>query len=105
MLWTVSCVDGGAFTTFTEAGILGKIGLNNHGVGVCINILGSSSDGGLGGIPIHILLRLLLQSCQSLEDADALLRASAGHGILMFQRRVVRGWEGQCRHGSIRSQS
>jgi isopenicillin-N N-acyltransferase-like protein len=76
VLWTVHGEDGRWFTTFTEAGILAKIGLNSHGVGVCINILGSSADGGLGGIPIHVLLRLLLQSCQSLEDADRLLRGS-----------------------------
>jgi isopenicillin-N N-acyltransferase-like protein len=73
VLWTVPGADASSFTTFTEAGILAKIGLNSHGVGVCINILGSSADGGLDGVPIHIVLRLLLQNCQSLEDAGTLL--------------------------------
>ncbi len=77
VLWQVPCADGSWFTTFTEAGILAKIGLNSHGVGVCLNILGSSADGGLGGIPIHILLRLLLQDARCLQDADALLRRAS----------------------------
>jgi isopenicillin-N N-acyltransferase-like protein len=90
VLWTVPRADGGWFTTFTEAGILAKIGLNSHGVGVCLNILGSSADGGLDGVPIHILLRLLLQSCQSLEDADRLLRRARVTASSCFNV----GWSG-----------
>ncbi len=51
----------------TEAGIIGKIGLNNYGLGVTLNILWVK-DQLLSGIPIHILLRTVLES-QTLEGA------------------------------------
>lgn len=44
----------------TEAGIVGKIGMNNSGLGVCLNLLGTN-DTALG-VPIHILLRGILNS-------------------------------------------
>lgn len=44
----------------TEAGIIGKIGINNAGIGVCFNALGS--DGTPGGLPIHLALRGILNS-------------------------------------------
>src|SRR5918994_7220262 len=49
------------FATVTEAGILAKIGLNRHGLGVCLNILRTTADGGTDGTPIHLLLRQLLE--------------------------------------------
>jgi isopenicillin-N N-acyltransferase-like protein len=48
--------------TMTEAGIVGKIGLNDAGVAVCMNILASQLDGRAPGMPIHVLLRLMLES-------------------------------------------
>lgn len=48
--------------TMTEAGIVGKIGLNSAGVAVCLNILASQLDGRAPGMPIHVLLRLMLES-------------------------------------------
>jgi len=90
VVWTIPGEDGSWFTTFTEAGILAKIGLNSHGVGVCVNILGSSADGGLDGVPIHVLLRLMLQSCQNIEDADRLLRRSHVSASSCFNV----GWSG-----------
>jgi isopenicillin-N N-acyltransferase like protein len=68
ILWTVQA-DGQSFTTFTEAGILAKIGLNSHGLGVCLNLLSTDLDGGRDGLPIHVLLRLILQSCGSVAEA------------------------------------
>ena len=41
--------DGPACLTLTEAGMLAKIGLNQHGFGVCLNILRSSADGERAG--------------------------------------------------------
>lgn len=46
----------------TEAGIVGKIGLNDAGLGVCLNLLVSDSDGSVSGVPIHIMLRGILNS-------------------------------------------
>jgi isopenicillin-N N-acyltransferase-like protein len=47
--------------TLTEAGIIAKIGLNSAGLGVCLNILRSINDGQRPALPIHVLLRRLLQ--------------------------------------------
>lgn len=45
--------------TLTEAGMVGKIGLNSAGIGVGLNIL--YQNGRSMGLPIHILLRQLLK--------------------------------------------
>ncbi|MEU9832474.1 C45 family peptidase [Streptosporangium sp. NPDC048047] len=62
--------DGGtlAFTGITEYGILGKIGLNEAGVGVLFNILGHTGDGA-GGVPVHLVARRVLGSATSFDDA------------------------------------
>lgn len=44
----------------TEPGIIGKIGMNSYGIGVTLNLLKIGS--GLQGVPIHILLRVILDS-------------------------------------------
>ncbi|PID23225.1 hypothetical protein CSV61_01895 [Sporosarcina sp. P3] len=48
----------------TEAGIIGKIGLNEHGLGVCLNALRSNLKS--NELPIHLGLREVLNS----EDID-----------------------------------
>ncbi len=75
VLWTVE--HGGTwFTTFTEAGMLAKVGLNGRGLASGLNFLSSSLDGGVDGVPVHVLLRLLLQECGSLVEAMRLLLGS-----------------------------
>jgi len=68
-------VNGSAtdLLTLTEAGMLAKIGLNRHGFGVCLNILRSNSDGLSLGVPVHVVLRRLLD-CVSVAEAEALAR-------------------------------
>ncbi len=56
--------------TLTEAGMLAKIGINDRGFGVCLNILRSSDDGSRAGVPVHVLLRALLAR-DSVADAVA----------------------------------
>jgi predicted heme/steroid binding protein len=62
-----------------EPGMIGKIGMNSEGVGVCLNVLMSHPDtqppmgeGGSGaaaaGVPVHVLLRIVLDSV-SLDTA------------------------------------
>lgn len=65
--------SGRAYLTLTEAGMLAKIGLNDRGLGVCLNILRSRDDGSRPGVPVHVLLRVLLD-CGSV--AEAIGRAS-----------------------------
>jgi isopenicillin-N N-acyltransferase-like protein len=52
--------QGVVHTTLTEAGILAKIGMNQHGLCVGLNIVRSVKDGSQSGVPIHIVLRHLL---------------------------------------------
>src|SRR5262249_6819711 len=48
------------------------------GFGVCLNILRSVDDGKAAGLPVHVLLRHLLD-CDSVDDACAVAR-SIKHG-------------------------
>lgn len=43
-----------------EAGMVGKVGLNAQGIGVCLNAIRSQTCG--AGLPIHIALRKILES-------------------------------------------
>ena len=86
VLWTVHHGDGAWFTTATEAGVLAKLGLNHHGVACALNLLTCSADGGIGGVPIHILLRLVLERGEDAEHAAELLcaaRATASSAITL----------------------
>ncbi len=63
--------------TLTEAGIVGKIGLNSAGLGVCLNILSSVDDGSRVALPIHVLLRMAM-TYPDVPSALALLRGVRG---------------------------
>jgi isopenicillin-N N-acyltransferase-like protein len=76
LLWTVEQPGGRWFTTLTEAGMLGKIGVSSAGLGFGLNLLRCSLDGGVGGVPLHVLLRLLLDRVDRFEDAVRLLSSS-----------------------------
>jgi isopenicillin-N N-acyltransferase-like protein len=77
LLWTVEQPDGRWFATLTEPGMLGKIGLSSAGLCFGLNFLRCSLDGGVRGVPIHVLLRVLLDRTDSFDDALALLRSAA----------------------------
>jgi isopenicillin-N N-acyltransferase-like protein len=65
------------YTTFTEVGILGKIGVNRAGLALSLDILRHASDRPAPiGVPIHLLLREILGSCATVDDVEALLAAS-----------------------------
>jgi isopenicillin-N N-acyltransferase-like protein len=72
VIWIVQH-ERGWFATLTEAGLLAKIGLNDAGLGVCLNLLATTADGGLDGTPIHVLLRQTLETCRTVDEAVALL--------------------------------
>jgi isopenicillin-N N-acyltransferase-like protein len=64
------------FVTFTEAGILAKIGVNAAGLALSLDILNHASDRRARvGVPIHLLLREILGACATVDDVDALLRS------------------------------
>jgi len=65
---------GPRIVTFTEAGMVGKIGFNEHRLGVCLNFLAHKSDSPHGelGVPVHCLLRACM-GCATLERAYKLV--------------------------------
>jgi isopenicillin-N N-acyltransferase-like protein len=52
--------------TLTEAGQVGKIGMNSAGLGVCLNFLSHTDRG--QGVPVHVILRQML-NCANLGEA------------------------------------
>ncbi|RAL64994.1 hypothetical protein DID88_001584 [Monilinia fructigena] len=63
----------------TEAGIVGKIGFNSAGVGVCLNAIRARPTD-TSKLPIHVALRICLES-SSIEDAIATLEKLGGCGL------------------------
>lgn len=60
VLMRIEQPNGHKIAMVTEPGIIGKIGMNSSGLGVCLNILRIDKD--LQGIPVHIVLRAVLDS-------------------------------------------
>ena len=82
--------------TLTEAGQVGKIGLNSAGLGVCLNFL-SHTDApgqageGTPGVPVHVLLRLMLESPgldRAVHLAYTLPRAGSANVLLAHAEAV-----------------
>ncbi|KAJ2989688.1 hypothetical protein NUW58_g3343 [Xylaria curta] len=73
-----------AFSMVTEAGIIGKIGLNAEGVGCCLNALkcrGVDSS----KLPIHFALRKVLESPSRAAAVEAIKRTGvAGSGHILI---------------------
>jgi isopenicillin-N N-acyltransferase-like protein len=76
LVWVVEQGRGRWFCTLTEAGMIGKIGVSSAGLCFGLNLLHCSLDGGLRGVPVHVLLRTLLGSAESFDDAVAVLRVA-----------------------------
>lgn len=69
----------------TEAGTIGKIGLNSRGVGVCLNAIRVRGVDTSSRIPVHLALRLVLESASASEAVERLEEtglASAGHMLI-----------------------
>jgi isopenicillin-N N-acyltransferase-like protein len=75
--------------TLVEAGMIGKIGFNEHRLGVCLNFLSHIADGDdtALGVPVHCLLRAAMSS-RNLEEAIATISSaprSASANFLLAQ--------------------
>jgi isopenicillin-N N-acyltransferase like protein len=66
-----SRIDGPAYVTVVEAGLLAKLGMNSAGIGLATNAMVTDLDRGEPGIPFHVLLRSVL-------DAETVTEALAG---------------------------
>jgi isopenicillin-N N-acyltransferase-like protein len=63
--------DGHRILTMTEPGMIGKIGMNHCGIGVCLNFM-TIENYQPYGVPLHVLLRTILDS-KSLHEAQSLI--------------------------------
>ena len=66
--------DGHRILQLTEPGIIGKIGLNDAGIGVCLNIL--SGRASPPAVPVHVLLRAVLD-CRSIAEVRTVVHGAA----------------------------
>lgn len=76
MLLHVTKPDGLRMLMLVEPGMVGKIGLNSAGVGVCLNFLKSPEPLAVG-VPFHVLSRLALDA-RSTEAATAVAKSQSG---------------------------
>lgn len=67
VLMQIEREDGLRILQMTEPGIIGKIGLNSKGIGVCLNITSGSSSP--IAVPVHVMLRYVLDSSDVKEVA------------------------------------
>jgi isopenicillin-N N-acyltransferase-like protein len=80
--WTIPHPGGRVVRTVTEYGMLAKIGVNDRGVGVMLNMLhhahdaGAVADGQIGH-PVHLLSRAILEDAASVDEAIAIASAPA----------------------------
>lgn len=75
LAWTYLTDAGRRVHEFTEFGILGKIGLNDAGVGSHMNLLNHASDGTVSGIPLHLVARRIHDEATTLDEAVEIVRA------------------------------
>ncbi|MGW1841355.1 C45 family autoproteolytic acyltransferase/hydolase [Streptomyces sp. NPDC001966] len=67
--WEIPHPDGRVTRTLTEFGVVGKIGINDRGVGCLFNILHHRRDGSGTGVPVHVVARRLLDGADTVTDA------------------------------------
>ncbi|ASN07299.1 choloylglycine hydrolase [Virgibacillus necropolis] len=78
----------------TEAGIIGKIGSNSAGLGVCLNAL--VTDTWQPKVPIHLGLRAVLESSslkEAISKVDNNQMASAAHFLIASKSEEAIGME------------
>ncbi|HET6831697.1 MAG TPA: C45 family peptidase [Solirubrobacterales bacterium] len=77
---------------FTEAGIVGKVGVNGAGLGLHFNILHHAADGGEPGVPVHVVARRVLDDAASVEEATELARSAPVSASTVL---TVVAWDGE----------
>lgn len=72
--WHLQRVTGTprSFVGLTEMGILSKVGMNDAGVGIFLNILGHTADRA-DGVPVHLVGARVLAEAATLADAVRIL--------------------------------
>jgi isopenicillin-N N-acyltransferase-like protein len=76
VLWEYEPRGGRTVRTFTEFGVLAKIGVNTAGLGVHFNILRHASDTAEIGVPVHLVARRILDEATTVDEAVDLARTA-----------------------------
>ncbi|HEY7123291.1 MAG TPA: C45 family peptidase [Ktedonobacterales bacterium] len=79
VLWAIRRDDGQDVLTLTEAGMVGKIGVNASGFAMCVNLLTSYKDTGQPAVPMHIVLRRVLEQAHSVDEAIGVIAQAKRH--------------------------
>ena len=88
-VWHYRSDAGRWVSTFTEPGMLAKIGVNDAGLGVLFNILHHAADGDGSGVPVHAISRRILDEAATVAEAVEIARsakASASSAITVVTR-------------------
>ncbi|GAB3600327.1 C45 family autoproteolytic acyltransferase/hydolase [Microbacterium tumbae] len=85
---------GTGIVTFCEFGQPAKIGVNDRGLGVHFNILHHRSDGSRPGVPVHVLVRMVLERARTIDEAAEIARgvplaASSVLTVVAFDGRTA----------------
>jgi isopenicillin-N N-acyltransferase-like protein len=76
LLWTYEPAPDRWVKTFTEIGLLAKIGLNSAGLAAHFNILYHRSDTAAGGVPVHAIARRILDEASTVAEAADIARSA-----------------------------
>jgi isopenicillin-N N-acyltransferase like protein len=75
--WTIPHPDGRRTSTLTEYGIVGKIGVNDAGLGLLFTMLHHRDDGEDIGVPVHVVARRVLDQARVVDDGRAICASAA----------------------------
>nr|WP_259455776.1 C45 family peptidase [Bacillus sp. PK3_68] len=81
----------------TEAGIVGKIGMNDSGIGVCLNYLSTTEQA--HGVPVHVILRGILNSqlfSQAVGQVSRLQRGTSANYLIATKEGEALDIESTC---------
>ena len=95
LTWTIPHPDGRVVQTVTEFGMLAKIGVNDRGVAVMLNMLHHANDASAVatdevGHPVHLLSRAILDDAASADEAvrtASQARTSASTSLTVVDER------------------
>jgi isopenicillin-N N-acyltransferase-like protein len=73
VLWAIHRPGGVSVLTYAEAGLVGKIGLNSRGLGLAVNLLLSDADNPGPAVPMHVVLRHVLDTSSNATEAARLV--------------------------------
>jgi isopenicillin-N N-acyltransferase-like protein len=76
VVWEYEPRPGHRVRTFTEFGVLAKIGVTGAGLGAHFNLLKHAADSADIGVPVHLLARRILDEADGLGAAIALARGA-----------------------------